>query len=168
MKNNSEGFSLIEILIVVVIIGILAAIAIPNLLATKKHANGGSCVAALRTLHSAQITYSSGEGAGEYAGDIGAGTQAGLNVLHNAGLIDRTLGSGVKSGYTFVTGRVAASSTNVAQFFFSAIPTSSGVTTGTGVRRFGIATDGVLKSDQTTTVHYADLAEVAAAPSMIE
>src|SRR5271157_5856051 len=102
MKKSTKGFSLIELLIVVAIILIIAAIAIPNLLRSRIAANQASAVGSLRTLNTAEITYSSTFNVGftqtlAYLGPGGLAAGASPNSTA-AGLIDSVLAFGLKSG----------------------------------------------------------------------
>ncbi len=103
MKTKSakgEGFSLIELLIVVAIILIIAAIAIPDLLKSRQAANQASAVGSLRTINTAEVTYASTYNTG-YSRDLSNLGPGPVSGPASAGLIDGVLATGVKSSYSF-------------------------------------------------------------------
>jgi type IV pilus assembly protein PilA len=148
MRNKQKGFSLIELLIVVAIILIIAAIAIPNLLRSKMAANESSAVGSLRTLNTSCVTFSTTYGgfpaSMSYLG--GEGTSA-APTSTSAELIDNVLQSGVKSGYTFSFDAGSAdSSGNIDNYSILASPITPGVT---GIRYFYTDQTGVIRADAT-------------------
>src|SRR3989442_12617981 len=100
MQRKQTGFTLIELLIVVGIILVLAALAVPRFLRSKMAANEASAVASLRTLLTANITYSTTYG-NAYSPDLPSLGGNPPPNCNNAHLIDSALASGLKSGYAF-------------------------------------------------------------------
>jgi prepilin-type N-terminal cleavage/methylation domain-containing protein len=133
--RKHDGFSLIELLIVVTILGIIASIAIPNLLASRRAANEGSAQQSLRTIGSCEAAYKFTYGNGAYAD---------LPTLGQKVMTDSVLTTGTKSGYLFVATPIAGPPE---QFWASAFPVTPNGVASTGSRRFAIAEDGVLRSD---------------------
>jgi prepilin-type N-terminal cleavage/methylation domain-containing protein len=113
MRSKQKGFSLIELLIVVAIILIIAAIAIPNLLRSRMAANEASAVGSIRTMNTAAITYNSTYGNGFPPTLVSLGG-TGATSCTNAELLDTVVSGGTKSGYTFTltAGTVVLNSTS--------------------------------------------------------
>jgi len=144
MRNKQKGFSLIELLIVVAIILIIAAIAIPNLLRAKMAANESSAVGSLRTINTSCVEYSTTYGVGfptSLASLGGTGTASSAS----AGLIDSVLSGGTKSGYTFAYAPGTADSAgNIDTYTITATPV---VASTTGQRMFFTDQSGVIRAD---------------------
>ena len=146
-KHSKKGFSLIELLIVVAIILIIAAIAIPNLLRSRIAANEASAVGSLRTLNTAEVTFNTTYPSVGFAcsltllGPPASGTSASSGA---AGLIDSNLSSGVKSGYSFgVLSSTCQPANNINTVYdVGAQPVSPGVT---GQRYFCTDGSGVIQ-----------------------
>jgi len=96
---SSSGFSLIELLIVVCVIMIIAAIAIPNFIRSKEAANESSAASNMRNISTAEFLYSSTYGAGYSPNLPSLSGNTGTPAPTHAELIDQVLASGTKSGY---------------------------------------------------------------------
>jgi len=142
--RKQKGFSLIELLIVVAIILIIAAIAIPNLLRARIAANESSAVASIRTLNTAQISYNSAYPTVGFAATLGnlAGTCTGTTIptTGSACLIDSQLASGTKSGYTFQMAGVSGTPASSYQAIGNPLTQNT-----TGVRSFCSVADAVVR-----------------------
>ena len=141
--RNQKGFSLIELLLVVSVILIISAIAVPNFLRSRMRANEASCIASIRAIDTAAVTYS--------VAYPDAGYPATLNLLGGADpcsaslttacLIDDTIAQGAKGGYAFVwTGDGATPSVS---FTIASTPLAP-----------GSSAQSTYCSDQTAVIHF--------------
>ncbi len=162
MKRSSRGFSLIELLIVVAIILIIAAIAIPNLLRSRIAANQASAVGSLRTINTSEVTYTTTFNTGftDTLGYLGPPTTGTTPTATAAGLLDNVLsgtatagGTGTdvssKSGYNFTytpTDQDATSRYN--GYYVTANPVDLNVT---GTNFYYTDESAVIRQDSTTT-----------------
>jgi prepilin-type N-terminal cleavage/methylation domain-containing protein len=157
LMRKQKGFSLIELLIVVAIILIIAAIAIPNLLRSRIAANEASAVGSMRTINTAEITYASTYPSVGYSANLAnlAGASCGAPTSTAACLIDATLAGATaaassKSGYFFT---FAASST--LGYTIAGTPAKIG---STGVKQFYTDGTAVIHYNMTTAASATDAA----------
>ena len=146
----NEGFSLLELLIIVATIGVISAIAVPNLISSKRAANEASALGALRTISSGEATYRATAGGGNY-GDLAA--------LATLNFVDAKVGSATiagpgtpRSGFLFSAATVAG--VGIPAFDAKAQPalhTSASILFGTGARSFYVNEGGLMYFNATAT-----------------
>ena len=143
--KKEKGFSMIELLIVIAVIGIIASLVVPNLVKSKTVASEGTALSAVRSVVTAQITYSAKAGSGSFAAD--------LTELESAGLVDSVLGSGTLEAYSL------SLSGNSSGFEVNARPLNYG---NTGTRSF--------YSDESAVIRYttANAAATSSSPGIGE
>jgi prepilin-type N-terminal cleavage/methylation domain-containing protein len=143
-RSGERGFSLVELLIVVAVILIIAAIAIPNFINAKLRANESAAVENLRTITSANVVYSTTWQTGYAATLATLGGNSATPTATAAGLLDSVLTSGAKSGYNYsYSAGPADPSGNIDSYIINAAPNVPGQT---GVRYF--------YTDQTAVIRY--------------
>ncbi len=140
--RKQKGFSLIELLIVVAIILIIAAIAIPNLLNARMAANEASAVQSIKTINTAEITYNSSYPTVGYAPTLAqlGGASPCTPSSTTSCLIDNILASGVKAGYNFSA--IGSGGPPASSYYATAVPVT---VNRTGIRSFCSFEDAVIR-----------------------
>ena len=167
MKKSNRGFTLIELLIVVAVILIIAAIAIPNLLRSRIAANQASAVASLHVLNTAEISYATtfNTGFSQTLGCLGPPSAGVLPTATAAGLIDSVLSGmnsnlgstatqSTKSGYDFVYSQAGTdTSGRINVYSITATPIAIGTT---GTNSYYTDQSGVIRQNSTSTAGSTD------------
>ncbi len=151
--RRAHGFSLIELLIVVAIILVIAAIAVPSYLKARIQANESAAIGGLRTLNEAQATYSSAFPSVGYAGTLAAlgGTSCAPSSPSSGCFVDSVLSGGARSGYSYTMGGVTG--TPSATYQITLTPLNPGYT---GTRYFCSFNDAVVRVNATTAITTCD------------
>ena len=156
MKRAQNGFSLIELLIVVAIILIIAAIAIPNLLRARMQANEASAAASIHALNTAEISYSSAFPTIGFSASLANSGDGGTSPCPGSATascyIDPNLASGTKSGYSFSYTPDAATTPSL-HYAVNVDPLSRGIT---GQRSFFSSDGNVTRYNTTVAANSSD------------
>jgi type IV pilus assembly protein PilA len=152
--SSNQGFSLVELLVVVAVILIIAAIAIPNFIRSKERANEAAAVQNLRNITTAEVVYSTTYGIGFSADLVSlAGNTITVDQAH-AGLIDVVIASGMKNGYLYSYGVVTQDTLgHVIDYLIVADPQVPGTT---GQRHFYTDQTGVIRANDSAAAGPTD------------
>ncbi|MBZ5661488.1 MAG: prepilin-type N-terminal cleavage/methylation domain-containing protein [Acidobacteriia bacterium] len=152
-ERSKAGFSLIELLIVVAVILIIAAIAIPNFIRSKMMANEAAAVQNSRNVTTAEVVYSTTYGIGFSPTLVALSGSSAIVDQNNAGLIDSVLAAGAKSGYAFTYNVLTQDALgHVTGYSLNADP----LTPSTGTRHFYTDQTSVIRANETTTAGPTD------------